>query len=162
MIKRLPETSLMTIKAMIREHEEINAAAINFVDMHWNYECKKIYQAPGMTLTVDIYQQTCEIDVFDRELMTKSLYERVNKSVVLLDGKFIGSEIICVENMFNHRNDDLFEAYLEEYVRCIKEYIHNMHHVFDNTSLATWIQHNPYHFKKWAVDEDTCELFRLV
>lgn len=59
-------------------------------------------------------------------------------------------------------NDDLFEAYLEEYVRCIKEFISNMQHVFDKYSLATWIQNNPYNFKKWAVDEDTCELFRLV
>ena len=159
MIKRLPETSLMTIKAMIREHEEINAAAINFVDMHWNYECKKIYQVPGMTLTPDILQQYCKIDVFDRELMVNSLHDKITD---LNDNTFLGSEIICIENMFNHRNDDLFEAYLEEYVRCIKEYIHNMQHVFDNTSLATWIQNNPYNFKKWAVDEDTCELFRLV
>lgn len=159
MIKRLPETSLMTIKAMIREHEEINAAAINFVDMHWNYECKKIYQAPGMTLTVDIYQQTCEIDVFDRELMVNSLQDKITD---LNDNTFLGSEIICIENMFKHKNDDLFEAYLEEYVRCIKEFISNMQHVFDKYSLATWIQNNPYNFKKWAVDEDTCELFRLV
>ena len=159
MIKRLPETSLMTIKAMIREHEEINAAAINFVDIHWNYECKKIYQAPGMTLTVDIYQQTCEIDVFDRELMVNSLQDKITD---LNDNTFLGSEIICIENMFKHKNDDLFEAYLEEYVRCIKEFISNMQHVFDKYSLATWIQNNPYNFKKWAVDEDTCELFRLV
>ena len=159
MIKRLPETSLMTIKAMIREHEEINAAAINFVDMHWNYECKKIYQAPGMTLTVDIYQQTCEIDVFDRELMVNSLHDKITD---LNDNTFLGSEIICIENMFKHKNDDCFEAYLEEYVRCIKEFISNMQHVFDKYSLATWIQNNPYNFKKWAVDEDTCELFRLV
>ena len=155
MIKRLPETSLMTIKAMIREHEEINAAAINFVDIHWNYECKKIYQAPGMTLTVDIYQQTCEIDVFDRELMVNSLQDKITD---LNDNTFLGSEIICIENMFEHKNDD----YLEEYVRCIKEFISNMQHVFDKYSLATWIQNNPYNFKKWAVDEDTCELFRLV
>lgn len=159
MIKRLPETSLMTIKAMIREHEEINAAAINFVDMHWNYECKKIYQAPGMTLTVDIYQQTCEIDVFDRELMVSSLHDKITD---LNNNTFLGSEIICIENMFEHKNDDCFEAYLEEYVRCIKEFISNMQHVFDKYSLATWIQNNPYNFKKWAVDEDTCELFRLV
>lgn len=100
MIKRLPETSLMTIKAMIREHEEINAAAINFVDIHWNYECKKIYQAPGMTLTVDIYQQTCEIDVFDRELMVNSLQDKITD---LNDNTFLGSEIICIENMFKHK-----------------------------------------------------------
>lgn len=159
MIKRLPETSLMTIKAMIREHSEVETIAINDVDNYWNDRCKQIYQAPGTTLTVDIYQGTCKISIHDRELMVRSLYDEANKST---NSVFLDSERNCIKGMYDHRKDDMFDAYLNKYVGYIKEFISNMQHVFDKYSLATWIQNHPDNFKKWAVDEDTCEFFRTI